>query len=48
MAQAFADDKQLHLDFYQTDQNFAAASSHRARRVILLLGYLNGKTYSIW
>jgi IS605 OrfB family transposase len=32
MAQAFADDKQLHLDFYQTGNNFPAAPNFRARR----------------
>ena len=32
MAQAFAADKQLHLDFYQTGGNFAAASGWRERR----------------
>jgi IS605 OrfB family transposase len=32
IARAFADDKQVHLDFYQDELNFAEATSYRLRR----------------
>jgi hypothetical protein len=32
ITRAFADDKQVHLDFYQDDLNFSEATSYRLRR----------------
>jgi hypothetical protein len=32
IARAFADDKRIHLDFYQDHLNFAEAKSYRVRR----------------